>query len=208
MGILDFMVAGILIGPLALVDVFMHIRLDMKKARTRGHLKTREPSIRITSPIMLSIYISTSLSFLFVLILSFGWLFELGIIAYQMICPIIDPPLFIWGTGVMILTFGIIIHAWSRAVRQEMASSWAMCEDHQLITIGPYSRIRNPSYASYFSCFIGILLALPSILALLLLVGFPGYYLVAVTEEKLLLSHFGEEYQDYIASTGRFLPKL
>lgn len=205
---LDFVVAGILIGSLALTDVFMHIRLDMKKAGARNNLRTKEPSIRITSPIMLSVSFATILAFLFVLILSFGWLFELGDIAFKMAYPIFDPPTFIWGTGLVILAFGIMLHAWSRIVRQEMASSWAMSEGHQLITTGPYSRIRHPSYTSYFLCFIGILLALPTILALFLLVGIPGYYLVAKTEEKLLLSHFGDEYQEYIASTGRFLPKL
>ncbi|MHA1933911.1 MAG: methyltransferase family protein [Candidatus Thorarchaeota archaeon] len=205
---LDFVVAGILIGSLALADVIMHIRLDMKKGRARRNLRTSEPSIRITSPIMLSVSFATILAFLFVLILSFGWLFELGDIAFQMAYPLFDPPIFVWGFGLTILALGIILHAWSRIVRQEMASSWTMSEDHRLITIGPYSRIRHPSYTSYFLCFIGILMALPTILALFLFVGIPGYYLVVKTEEKLLLSHFGEEYQEYIASTGRFLPKL
>ncbi|MHA2360956.1 MAG: methyltransferase, partial [Candidatus Thorarchaeota archaeon] len=154
---LDFVVAGIIISPLALADVIMHIRLDMKKVGARSNLRTKEPSISITSPIMLSVSFATILAFLFVLILSFGWLFELGDAAFQMAYPIFDPSIMIWGCGLMILAFGIILHTWSRIVRQDMASSWAMGEDHQLITIGPYSRIRHPSYTSYFLCFIGIL---------------------------------------------------
>jgi len=43
---------------------------------------------------------------------------------------------------------------------------------------------------------------------LLCLPGILGYHLVVNDEEKLLLQHFGEEYQRYKDRTGRFFPKI
>ncbi|TFG28610.1 isoprenylcysteine carboxylmethyltransferase family protein, partial [Candidatus Thorarchaeota archaeon] len=73
---------------------------------------------------------------------------------------------------------------------------------------GPYSAIRHPSYTSYMLCFVALVLLIPSPVTLALLIGIPGYYLVAKTEEQLLISHFGDEYLSYINKTGMFLPRL
>jgi protein-S-isoprenylcysteine O-methyltransferase Ste14 len=54
----------------------------------------------------------------------------------------------------------------------------------------------------------GLYLAIPSIATLVVLVGIPGYYLISLGEEKLLLSHFGEDYELYMEKTGRFLPYI
>jgi len=89
-----------------------------------------------------------------------------------------------------------------------MAASCAMSEKHRLIVKGPYSRIRHLSYISYCLCIVGVLLLLPSILSFITIIGIPGYYIVALKEEGLLISSFGDEYQLYISRTGRFFPKL
>jgi protein-S-isoprenylcysteine O-methyltransferase Ste14 len=83
-----------------------------------------------------------------------------------------------------------------------------MTETHKLIMKGPYSRIRHPSYLSYALSFIGLVLMMPSVLTVILLVGIPGYYTLAVQEEQLLISHFGNDYRNYMMKTGRFMPKL
>jgi protein-S-isoprenylcysteine O-methyltransferase Ste14 len=46
------------------------------------------------------------------------------------------------------------------------------------------------------------------VLTVILLVGIPGYYMAAAQEEQLLISHFGNDYRNYMMKTGRFIPKL
>ncbi|MHA1959807.1 MAG: hypothetical protein ACW99U_06230 [Candidatus Thorarchaeota archaeon] len=43
-----------------------------------------------------------------------------------------------------------------------------------------------PSYASYFICFFGLILMLPSVASMIVVVGFPGYYVVSKIEKELL----------------------
>jgi protein-S-isoprenylcysteine O-methyltransferase Ste14 len=83
-----------------------------------------------------------------------------------------------------------------------------MSDAHTLVTHGPYSRIRHPSYLSYMLTMLGLFLALPSIYTIVILIGIPGYYLLSICEEKLLISHFGKEYESYMRRTGRFLPYI
>jgi protein-S-isoprenylcysteine O-methyltransferase Ste14 len=55
--------------------------------------------------------------------------------------------------------------------------------------------------------FFGLPLMVPSVGTLVILVGIPGYYYVTVPEEELLVSRFGDEYREYAAHTGKFLPR-
>jgi protein-S-isoprenylcysteine O-methyltransferase Ste14 len=79
-----------------------------------------------------------------------------------------------------------------------------------IVTWGAYGHIRHPFYASFLLYFIGGLLFLPSLFTLVALIyGFVILNLTAAREEKRLsMSEFGQEYIDYIARTGRFLPRL
>jgi protein-S-isoprenylcysteine O-methyltransferase Ste14 len=40
------------------------------------------------------------------------------------------------------------------------------------------------------------------------LFSIPGYYLVTLEEERLLIKRFGKEYLKYQKRTGRFIPKF
>jgi protein-S-isoprenylcysteine O-methyltransferase Ste14 len=89
-----------------------------------------------------------------------------------------------------------------------MASSWEMDDTHQLVTHGPYSRIRHPSYLSYILSMFGLFLMIPSICTLIILIGIPGYSWISMYEEKLLLAQFGDEYESYMQRSGRFFPYI
>jgi protein-S-isoprenylcysteine O-methyltransferase Ste14 len=82
-------------------------------------------------------------------------------------------------------------------------------DDMKLATTGPYSRIRHPMYTGMFLH--GITWSLFTdhwgtgggfVALVLFLVIFR-----VPREEEVLLEHFGEEYRQYMARTGRFLPQ-
>ena len=205
---LDFEIAGPIIGVLVVVDVALHISMDMKKIQRRGLSTMREPDAVVPKSAMVAIAASTLLAFALVLLIPIAWLTSQGPVLVQSVFPIVDSTVLLWSGGLVFLGGGVILHGWSRKVRQLHASSWAMVETHKLIMKGPYSRVRHPSYLSYVLSFIGLVFMMPSVLTVILLVGIPGYYAAAVREEQLLITHFGNGYRNYMMKTGRFIPKL
>jgi protein-S-isoprenylcysteine O-methyltransferase Ste14 len=205
---LEFFIAGPIVGLLASMDVALHLYLDVKKARSTRQRIFREPQTSIPTSALGAAAVSTLLAFALTFLIPIAWCFGNGNHLFLLLLPVIDPPLLVWLVGILLLAFGIILHGWSRYVRKEMASSWAMSTGHDLVQIGPYSRVRHPSYTAYFISFGGLIMMLPSIVTLLLLLGYPGYYLVSLAEEKHLIQHFGEQYRSYMSRTGRFLPSL
>jgi protein-S-isoprenylcysteine O-methyltransferase Ste14 len=103
---------------------------------------------------------------------------------------------------------GTIIACWGRWARGIIAPSWGLSEEIKLVKRGPYKFVRHPLYSSYIILFIAFPLLTMNLLTMLCLPGIIGYYLLIKDEEKLLLKHFGNEYQNYIEQTGRFFPRL
>lgn len=78
-----------------------------------------------------------------------------------------------------------------------------------LMTDGPYRLSRNPMLSGIFLYLIGICLWLWTWQSVLFFVLFVIVMSVQVyTEEKRLHRDFGEEYEEYCRSTGRFFLKL
>jgi protein-S-isoprenylcysteine O-methyltransferase Ste14 len=205
--VLDLSIAGPVVGTLAFLDVVLHVVLDLKKIRSRQVSEIQEPDTSVSTAAMAAIGVSTLLSFLVVFSISLAWLLSSEQVLFLWVIPVIDVPCPLWIAGLTILSVGILLHGWSRLARRNMASSWAMAPGHRLVQTGPYSRIRHPSYAAYMLSFLGLLLMVPSVVTLVILVGIPGYYYVTVPEEDLLVSRFGDEYREYAARTGKFLPR-
>ncbi|MHA1960753.1 MAG: methyltransferase family protein [Candidatus Thorarchaeota archaeon] len=203
---LDFNIVGPIVTILIVVDVGLHLYLDYRKRKASGRSRFLEPTHNIPSYAMAAVMVSTLIAFVLVFTIPIAWILGGELILIQALLPLIDSPPILWVPGFVLLVAGILIHGWSRYVRKEMAASWEMRESHILITSGPYSRVRHPSYTSYFTCFLGLVLMLPSVVSLILLVGVPGYYVVSKTEEDLLLARFGNEYQEYMFRTRRFVP--
>jgi len=80
----------------------------------------------------------------------------------------------------------------------------------ELVTWGPYARIRHPFYSSFLMAFLATFLAWPGpTTALLGLYALVALTLTARREERRLgASRFGPEYLAYVQRTGRFLPRL
>ena len=93
-----------------------------------------------------------------------------------------------------------------------MGTSWRIGVDHEertdLVTSGPFALVRNPIFSAMLPTALGLVLLVPSWVAL---VGLAGLVValelqVRVVEEPYLLRAHGEPYRRYAAETGRFLP--
>lgn len=83
-------------------------------------------------------------------------------------------------------------------------------KNRELITVGPFSMMRNPLYFFSLLGAIGIGFSSESLIILLiLLTTFLVYYpLVILHEERKLIDHYKNEYIDYMLKTPRFFPRL
>lgn len=110
--------------------------------------------------------------------------------------------------GLGLTVWGYILFDWSVLARGAYATSWEMPENQKLVTWGPYSYVRHPSYLAYFLLFIGLFLTLINLAAMIPVIAIPGYVAVATKEEEMLTERFGAIYTEYQHRTGKFLPKL
>ena len=113
-------------------------------------------------------------------------------------------------TGVVIYTVGGLLRIWPVFVLGDRFSGLvAIQPGHTLVTSGIYSTIRHPSYLGLFTATLGWGLAFRSaagvVLALLLIIPLLARIR---SEEALLSSEFGEEYDAYRARTARLIPGL
>ena len=92
---------------------------------------------------------------------------------------------------------------WMLARRQIGASFAVRAEAKKLVTLGLYSKIRNPIYVFGGLAFFGEFVAMRRYLVgiVFLLVSSLGQYFRAKREEQVLTDAFGDEYRSYKAKT-------
>jgi protein-S-isoprenylcysteine O-methyltransferase Ste14 len=79
----------------------------------------------------------------------------------------------------------------------------------KLVTHGPYRWVRHPFYVTAV-----LLMASVTLLTANWLIGVSSLVVLALLairtpkEEQMLIERFGQEYRDYMARTGRFVPWL
>ena len=83
-------------------------------------------------------------------------------------------------------------------------------KNYELLTIGPYSVVRNPLYVFSFIGVVGIGLATGTVTFLVILtLLFAAYYRVVVKrEEAYLAAAFGEKFAAYAARVPRWIPNF
>lgn len=80
---------------------------------------------------------------------------------------------------------------------------------HTLVTTGPYRFVRHPFYAAF-----ALGLASNAVVTANWFLGLCGFLTIVLvvlrtkTEEQKLVERFGSEYSRYMATTGRFVPRL
>lgn len=112
--------------------------------------------------------------------------------------------------GVLVL-IGALLVFWRGHV--DLGVNWSpsleIREKHELIMRGIYRAIRHPMYASQWLLVIAQPLLLQNWIAGFsgLLVFIPFYFLRVKAEEQMMLDSFSTQYQEYMKTTGRILPR-
>ena len=112
--------------------------------------------------------------------------------------------------GLALVVAGYAGTLWCYAI---MGSAWRIGvneqEKNQLVTNGPFTRLRHPIYALQVVMLAGAVCLLPTICSLVLLAfHLACVWLKAADEEAYLLITHGDAYRAHIARTGRIFPKL
>ena len=114
-----------------------------------------------------------------------------------------------WITApVAVACLTLTARCWAR-----MGSAWRMDvgldAPTELITDGPFRRIRHPIYAFSILLMLCSAVVLPTAPMLVVAaIGIALYYAKARNEERHLLASHGEAYARYVRRTGRFLPRF
>ena len=118
-------------------------------------------------------------------------------------------PRWLRGVGLSLVAVGGVLLVWTfHHLGRNLTDTVVTRKDHSLVTTGPYRFIRHPFYLVFAAGVVGGSLVAAN--WFLFLAGcLPFGFLVARTriEEEKLIERFGEEYRDYMARIGRFLPK-
>jgi protein-S-isoprenylcysteine O-methyltransferase Ste14 len=98
----------------------------------------------------------------------------------------------------------------SRALSGHLRADAALGAEHKLVRAGPYALVRNPIYTSMLLvvCAIGIAITGWKLFLAALIVFVIGIEIRVRTEEQLLASRFGEEFQAYKRDVPAYIPFL
>jgi protein-S-isoprenylcysteine O-methyltransferase Ste14 len=113
--------------------------------------------------------------------------------------------------GVVLALAGICL---TFVAQLAMGDSWRIGVDPRertrLVTDGPFRLVRNPIYSAMTPTVLGLVLMVPSPLAIAAVIALAvGIELqVRLVEEPHLLRTHGDEYAGYAARVGRFLPRV
>jgi protein-S-isoprenylcysteine O-methyltransferase Ste14 len=119
-------------------------------------------------------------------------------------------PAWLTWMGVALLFGGLALMV---AAQLGMGVSWRVGIDEKaspgLVTGGLYQLCRNPIYLGMFTSLAGLMAVLPTWLSLaILLVVFLSIRSQVFKEEEYLIKTYGNEYGEYAARIGRFLPRM
>ncbi len=179
--------------------VFAGVRVYYR-SQTLGRTSEKEYSQRTKAVVVLSLAI-------------LGYFASIGfyIVVPQWIMVFHLPlPSFVRWLGVGLAVFGIALIVWiHRSLGRQYSAKWEIQEQHELITEGPYSRVRHPMYTTFILFSLSVSLITSNLLLILsaIFVAIPFYW-IARREEEILIDQFGNEYLEYMKHTGRFLPRF
>jgi protein-S-isoprenylcysteine O-methyltransferase Ste14 len=151
----------------------------------------------------------------FISLLMFGTLIVQLLLSLLYAAAVLEPHIALgkagtW-TGLALCLSGILFASYSQFA---MGRNWRIGvdpdEETELVTSGIYSKIRNPIYTACIVHGLGLLVLAPN--TMMLLTGLVGFYAITAyvqqIEEPYLINLHGEEYVQYMESTGSFLPRL
>ena len=113
--------------------------------------------------------------------------------------------------GVSIMLAGLVLRSWAnQTLGRFYTRTLRTAEDQSIIRSGPYKLIRHPGYSGMLLLWMGAGLAVSNWIAPLVIapVMLASYSYRIQSEESMLLTAFGKDYQAYMAKTWRLLPLI
>jgi protein-S-isoprenylcysteine O-methyltransferase Ste14 len=116
----------------------------------------------------------------------------------------------VYSFGLALALLGATLAIYSRAL---LGRNWSatveLKQEHELITRGPYSRIRHPIYTGLLLLLLGNAVMVGDWRGLLAVaVIFASFWRKLRLEEKWLANHFGEAYRAYQRQTKALIPAV
>jgi len=111
--------------------------------------------------------------------------------------------------GILLFVFGFALRFYSiRTLGSLFTFEVGMRKNHKLITHGPYTFIRHPSYLGYICLSLGMYLFFATFMGMILtLVTCFFFYTKRIPlEEQVLLDNFGDEFKQYKKKTKKLIP--
>ena len=112
------------------------------------------------------------------------------------------------GSGIVVVALGLLIwvhHTLSRS----FSGNLEIRDQHKLVTRGPYRWVRHPMYSAIFLWAAGLALIAANWFIGMLPLAFGLFFAFRVpTEERMMVEAFGDDYREYMKTTGRFSPRL
>jgi protein-S-isoprenylcysteine O-methyltransferase Ste14 len=114
-----------------------------------------------------------------------------------------------WFGAVLGVAAALFVHWTLEVLGQNLTDTVVVRSGHTLVTTGPYRWVRHPYYLGFLLLVVATFLLTRN--WLIGGVGLAVFALLAVrtpTEERKLVDRFGDEYREYMARAGRFLPRF
>jgi protein-S-isoprenylcysteine O-methyltransferase Ste14 len=110
--------------------------------------------------------------------------------------------------GLAMVILGVIIRIVAIAtLKRDFSGRLRIRDDHTLVRNGIYKWVRHPAYLGAIILFLGIPVMFSSVLGFLVMFLLVPYLLHRIKlEERMLIGHFGAEYEEYIEQSKRLIP--
>ena len=111
------------------------------------------------------------------------------------------------GIGLAVFLLGLALAIWARVyLGRNWGAPMSQKDDPELVTAGPYSRVRHPIYSGILLAMIGTTIAV-SLYWLAAVVVIGAYFLYsAIVEERSMARLFPDSYPGYKRSTKMLVP--
>lgn len=109
--------------------------------------------------------------------------------------------------GMLLCAAGVALAIWARVhIGRNWGMPMSLREGHELVTSGPYARVRHPIYSAVLLTMLGSALAVDAGWLAAFVVFGAYFYASARTEERDLCVQFPAAYPEYLRRTKRLIP--
>ena len=119
--------------------------------------------------------------------------------------------------GILLISAGVVLHSWTAkliGIKATIAYTelkpYIPSKQQNLVTSGPFSVVRHPSYWAHTAIITGVFL-ITGIIAVAIIAVIDlaiTYFITTTLEDQELMERFGNQYRDYQSKVPKFFPKF